>query len=721
VFEAENSPSFHTFFNGLGANDLKARQAQNAVPNGTVAGSAPAQGQVFVGYSQSPNGVAPVQSPGPGDPQDAGDLQLNFEGADVATVCKTILSDILKVNYSIDPRITGTINLASTRPLPKKTLISLLEAALKQVNAVLVVDHDLYKVVPSGEPGTSGPIETSAVGDGFGVTAIPVKYVSPETIAHVLESFAPRPNAVRPDPALGVVFVQGTSSERRSLVETAATIDNDFVKSQTVGVFPLANSAPEQVISELTNIIDSGEGGVTQSLVRLQAMPRMNGILVIAKRKPIFDTVATWIQRLDKQDPTLASVKTYRLRYASAKTVATLLGDLLNGKSGASTTQRNDQDLLQPGGTPTSLQSLPTSANTSSAPSSPGVSGDTSASTRPASTAQPGILGATNVLNPKPASTSTTDQGSAISVGNGKIRITADVDNNALLILASPQDYKIVEAAIRQLDRPAVQVAIEATIAEVTLSDELQYGVQAYLRGAKIGGGFTASTSAATIFPTVPGGNLIFGAQNSPSLVLNALRSRTSVKVLSTPSLVVLDNQSAALQVGDQVAVKTSSVASTLTANTAIVNSIDYKDTGIIMHVKPQVRANGTINLEVTQEISNIIANSGGADGLTPTISQRKVQSSVSVTSGQTVLLAGMISETQSKLNNGLPSVGQFTFLTDLLSQKDNTTSRNELIIFIKPQIIRNGADAEAVAEEFRSQMTSLRDDPTRRAPGRAP
>jgi len=303
--------------------------------------------------------------------------------------------------------------------------------------------------------------------------------------------------------------------------------------------------------------------------------------------------------------------------------------------------------------------------------------------------------------------------------------------NNNLLIYADQENYRIVESTLHQLDQPQLQVAIDATIAEVTLNDELSYGVQFYLTSHNLGlrpdqgsvlntqsttapatAAATAATGTAAAAGTVanafinrafPGFNFLIGAEAQPSAILDALHTVTSVKVLSNPSLVVVNNQVATLQVGDAVPVSTGS-ATVLTGNNTVVSTTDYRNTGIILQVSPRINANGNVRLDVEQEISNVAATTP-AGSLTPTISERKVKSSISVANGQTVLLAGLISAQQNGNRNGIPLLEQIPGLGNAFSHQDNTGTRTELIIFIRPQIIRDGTDAHYVAEELRSKL----------------
>jgi general secretion pathway protein D len=268
-----------------------------------------------------------------------------------------------------------------------------------------------------------------------------------------------------------------------------------------------------------------------------------------------------------------------------------------------------------------------------------------------------------------------------------------------------------------------LQVAIDATVAEVTLTEALQYGVQFYLNGQNVGGGVlgpgagqsnvsavaAASTTAqsALLQSVGPGLNLLLGSAGNPRAILNALQSVTQVKVLSSPSLVALDNQPALLQVGDEIPITTSSAAVLASSTTPIVSTIEMRNTGVILKVLPHINANGRIQLEVDQEISNVVATD--QQTLTPTISQRRVHSTVSVMSGQTVLLAGLISENSQSTRSGIPGLREIKFLGDMFGNTSATKSRSEIIIFIKTQLIRNTVEAGAVTEEFRDKLQSMR------------
>jgi len=226
--------------------------------------------------------------------------------------------------------------------------------------------------------------------------------------------------------------------------------------------------------------------------------------------------------------------------------------------------------------------------------------------------------------------------------------------NNDLLIYANQESYSVIQRALSQIDRPQLQVAIDATIAEVTLNDNLQYGVQFFLKNSNgPNNGSLLNTAANTavngvINRVLPGFNFLVGTEAQPQVIINALHAVTDVKILSNPSLVVIDNQAATLQVGDQIPITTQSAQSVIAPGAPVVSNVDYRNTGIILRVAPRINANGNVLLNIEQEIS-AVADNANANTLTPTVSQRRVASSIAVANGQTVLLAGLISDTQNR------------------------------------------------------------------------
>lgn len=703
--------------------DLEPRQPSDAGSSG-IAQAKSSKPAIYLSDGTAPQGGALVER----DDGGGSGYDLNFENAPVATVAKVVLGDVLNVGYTIDPRVQGTVTLASVRPVPKADALYVLENALRMSGVALVRDRAGYRLLPAPEAGPGGIDRSVNAAAGQGITVVPLRYVSAQNIFKLLDAFGVKASTMRPDNARNTLIVSGSGTDRATAVDTILSFDADWMRGQSVGIFPVRNSTPEPLISEIEKIMDSGEGGLSQNVVKFQPIGRLNSILVVSQKPEYLKRAQTWIARLDRSDTDGVNLKSYPLRYGNSKAVVALLNEILFSQSATSTSSLdNSAGQISPGsGIATSssgtnpiasLSALPTAAAGAATPVTGAPGSSLAARPAPTVVAAPGQ-----------------DNGSGSLLGTGakpanallqNVRITADVTNNAVLVYANAESQRVVEQTIRQIDRPQRQIAIEATIAEVTLNDALNYGVQFFIaskngsvsnttsgisNSATVGSNIEQQTSAvnaaagALLGRALPGFNFLIGAENSPRVVLDALHNVTTVKVLSNPSLVVLDNQAATLQVGDQVPFSTGT-ATVLTANNTVVNTIDYKNTGIILRVLPRANANGNVVLDIEQEISSVAA--GSANSLTPTISQRRVKSSIAVTSGQTVLLAGLISETENRQRQGIPILDSIPGVGDAFSHQGNTRARTELILFIRPTVIKDGVDAHVIAEEMRSKMNS--------------
>jgi len=659
-------------------------------------------------------------------------VELNFENTPVASVAKVVLGDILRVGYVIDARVQGTLSLSSGRPIPRSDVLFALENALRLSGIALLRDNGAYRLMPQADATGAGSAEMAERTEaGYGLSVVPLQHVSTQTLVKLIDSFGTKPGMIRADVGRNLLLVQGSGSERRNTVDLVLSFDVDWLKGQSVGLFPVQNSNPEPLISELEKIIDSGEGGVTQGVIKFQPISRMNAVLAITRNPNMLRRVETWINRLDSTN-TRTTVHVYRAKYGEARQIARVLNDIFGGGSGSSSASDGSSGTIAPGSGLSSSSSGSSPLNRLSVgQSSPtsggsGFGGARTAGANPA-TAQSG-LGVSSSAPPSAGLLDNTAGGQIGARGGAAggggvldgVRITADTVNNSLLIYASQEQYNLIEQTIRQLDQPQLQVAIDATIAEVTLNDDLQFGVQSYLASRDFGlkpdtgsigeSGASAVINAAAdvaLNRAIPGFNFLVGSATTPKMIINALHAVTEVKVLSNPSLVAMDNQTATLQVGDEIPIQTGT-ATVLTGNNTVASTTDYRSTGIILRVVPRVNVNGNVRLEVEQEISNPVTNSStgaATNSLTPTVSTRKVRSAVAVASGQTVLLAGLISDTQNQNRTGVPGLDQIPLLGDVFAQTRKSIKRTELIIFIRPQIIRDGTDAHFVAEEVRTKL----------------
>jgi len=712
----------------------------SASRNSGVRAQGALQPQYFPGEDPASSPAGPSNSAPPPKPQyiasmggaglDPGGegIQINFENADVRAVSKVILTDTLGLNVAVDPRVQGTVTLVSAAPIAKKDLLVTFENVMRMFNAAVVRDGDLVKIVPLTEAAGAGGTLTAGEG-GYGVSILPLRYTSAATLAKTAENFISRPNAVRADPGRNLLLVQGTAVERQNVAEMIESFDVEWLKNQSVALFPLKSTSPDTMIHELERVFDTADGGQGQGVISFQPVTRMNAVMAVTRNQRFLTQAAQWVKRLDRSDTSGTTVRVYSLEYGSASKVAKVLNDIFVGRNGSSSADSAASQLApNTKGAESRLDAI--SASAGMANGAPGPSG--AASPNPQSsfgTLNSSSFGQTSAASfagfadQKPAAGDNKDSsaGTTGSLPRGvfqNVRITADASNNSIIIYSNQEDYRVIERSLRELDRAQRQVAIDATIAEVTLTDALQYGVQYYLGSSNVGAGVnngSISLSASSLSPIIsqalPGLNVLLGQQASPKVVLSALSTLTSVKVLSAPSLVVADNQPAFLQVGDSVPVSTGS-ATVLSASNTIVNTITMQDTGVILKVMPHIHPNGTVELEIEQEVSAVVGGiSSTTANLNPTISQRRIHSTVDVPNGQTVLLGGLMSEEDDHTKAGIPFLNQIQGIGDLFGNTNGSKTRTEIIVFVRPRIIKDGLDAQSVAEEFRSRLRSMHDD----------
>ena len=668
------------------------------------------------------------------------DVRLNFENAPLREVVRLVMTDTLHLNYEIDPRVQGNVTISTVNPIARANLLALLDSVLRMNGAALVRGGVGYRIVPLAE--ASGPAVVAPIGGtsepipaGYGLSIVPLRFISAQNIGEILGPLKGLPGLVRIDTARNLLIVAGDRNERQNLVDTIRSFDVDWLHDKSIGIFPLKHANPASVIAELETMLGGGlaatgsaaeqaaqaaaaatlpEGAPPsvnvaagaapplKGVVKLLPIVRLNAVLVVSENPQLLREVDQWIARLDRDSSAGASLYVYYLKNGKAATIARMLNQVF-GLQGARTEAAAGR--VAPGRTPVAV-----GGGTAVA----GASASTLGASGVGTVAGLGsVSSAGSNLGVQRAASASAIEGARETVGApepgfANVRVIPDEVSNALLILAMPDTYKMIEQAIRQIDVPALQVLIEATIAEVTLNTELRYGLQFYFKHFNQGVGPAASTiltdaSTSSIGSTLPGFSFLLGS-SGPSVILDALSSKTTVNVVSSPHLVVQDNQEALLQVGDVVPVTVQQAVSTAESNAPIVNSIQYVNTGVILHVTPRINVGGAVSLDIEQEVSSV-STSASTGTLTPTISERRIDSTVSVESGQTIVLGGLISDSRSGTKSGIPLISDIPLVGNLAGTTDNTVAKTELIVFITPHVIRDSAEAERVSEELRAKI----------------
>jgi general secretion pathway protein D len=590
------------------------------------------------------------------------EYRLNLVDAPIASAVKNVLGDILGLNYTIDPRVRGSITLQTSQPVGRNALVDILETTLAANGFAIVKASSSYNVVPLSEalattPGVSVPAVAMRT-PGLKVQVVELNYISAEEMRTILAPISRDGSILRVDNARNYIMIAGSNPDLAAMRDAIQVFDVDWMKGMSVALHPLKTSRPDAVAKELETIFRAQEGPGT-NLIKFVPNERLNSVLVITSRPQYLARAEAWIRQLDRLASTSeAQLFVYPIQNRSADEMAKVLQSVLSGKSGdpLESTPSVSPDLQ-----PEQIASDPANPT---APSAPG----------PAS-----ALG-----------------------GNGAPSVVADVENNSLLISTTARNYEKIERILRQLDVLPIQVMLEAVIAEVTLTDELKFGVRWFFENGDFSIGFSDLVSGGT-GASFPGMAWSF-ASKSLEFTLNALSSVTNVKVISSPTLMALNNQKATLQIGDQVPIVTRTSTGVENPDAPVISTITLKDTGIILNVTPRVNASGRVLLDIQQEASSVVkTTSSGIDS--PTIQQRKVQTRVTVNDGEALIIGGLIQERKSKQTGKIPVLGDIPVVGNAFKNKTDTIERTELVIFIRPKIVRNVEEARSVNDEFRKRL----------------
>ena len=645
------------------------------------------------------------------EPSEEG-VTLNFEGTPLRDVVDTILGHLLQERYVIAEGVSGTVTMRTPRPLAQKDLLPVLEMLLQQNGAALVRRETGYEIVPLTEGGAGGPLPARVggmrgLGAGFGVQIVPVRYVAAPEVQKLLEPFATRGTSVRADAERNLLIITGPQRSIATLVEAVDIFDVNWLRGLSVGIFPMEYSDAKLVADELEGILGGKDGPSLKGVVRVVPIERLNAVMVISKQPQYLDELRSLIQNFDRGYDAPRSGRrlyVYAMQNAKAEYAAGLLKGIFGGQDGGQAGTPGQGFSRSSANLGESL-----SYNVAIDTGTPGgLAGAGGASIGAGGDAIGMGGGATGGAAPMRATSPSRRSGpGALGETESPIDIIPDIDNNSLLVMATPRDYRLVEAAIRRLDIRRRQVLIQTIIAEVTLTGELRYGVQWYLEGHL--GGMNSLTNFAGLPGEIPAavggpGQLSYSLSTATGVkfLIDLLASETQVRFLSAPQVLVVDNQTASITVGDSIPVTVRS--SNAVAGETIVSETQYRDTGTILRVTPHINAGGVVTLEISQEVSIPGASAGGTN---PPISQRTVQSTVVVESGQAITLGGLIRERSDLGEAGIPGLKDIPFLGVLFGSKATTTDRTELLITITPTVIADQVQAAQATAELRELMKS--------------
>jgi general secretion pathway protein D len=574
----------------------------------------------------------------------------------------------------------------------------------------------------------------------------------------ILTPFVPKGALIRVDPARNLLILAGTAQELAQWQETIDIFDVDWLKGMSVGLYRLQHTEVEMVANELNEVLGPEAATPLAGMFRFVPIERLNGILVITSQSKYLEEAKTWIERLDQDEDTESErFYVYQVQNGRAEHLADLLQNAFGQGGGTSSTP---SARVAPGQQATQLFSSQRGGFGSSSRRGFGSSSFGSGGGFGSSSFGSGGMGSSpmgfmasqaQASDPNTASQEldlrasqaqaenkgTENKGaadnkvktlrSAFGATGAKggaseepqVRIIADEANNALLIVATSPIYDKIQSVLRQLDIAPRQVLIEATIAEVRLTDNLKYGIEWFFNN-KVGqvgnnnfsGTGVVNTGAIPIkvsdaaAAATGGFSYALTSAGAVRALLSAAATESNLNILSSPQLLALDNQTAEIRVGDQIPILSSQAAiGTGIGGIAPLSQVRYKDTGVLLTVTPRVNSGGRVTLEIRQEVTDQGASVNVGNIPNFTFLQRTFESVVTVQSGQTIVLGGLIRSNNNFTDSGVPFLRKLPVIGSLFGSTVNNKERTELIVLMTPRVVRDQREASLVTEEFRQKL----------------
>ncbi len=631
-------------------------------------------------------------------------ITLNLVDATIADAAKAVLGDMLKVNYIIDSRVKGSVTVQTTRPVRQQAVLDILDAVLSGQGARIVVDGELYKIVPANEAAaSSAPLRVTGAGragrlpPGVAIYVVPLRYVAAAEMEQVLKPLT-RENAVlRVDTARNLLMLSATPAEIAAMLEAIDLFDVDSMHGMSFALFPVDSADPNAVAQELDTLFANDTASPTKGLVRFVPNRRLRAVLAISQRPENLRRAAAWLDGLQAVGRAgEREIFSYKVRNRPAGELAQLVVRIYGGAS--STTRQAT------GGGDITVTSSET--RTDERPASPGAGASAAVLVDPSRSAPAGLQSPTQpALTTDPAGRvlggGPGGPGEERGTARGAVSVVADEANRMLLITATRDEYRRVVGILDRIDTLPDQVLIEATIAEVTLNDELRMGVRWFFEKGRSQFNLTDSLVGA-IAPTFPGFSYFYNTF-SAQVILDALSNVSDVNIVSSPTLTVLDGKRALLQVGDEVPIITQQAVAVVTPGAPIVNAVTYRNTGVILGIVPHINEKGRVVLEIEQEVSDVGPTTSSTGS--PTIQQRRIKTTVAVKDGESLALGGLMQDRSSLTRGQVPIVGEVPVLGNLFKSKKDEIKRTELLILITPRVVRDTNQVRWITDEFRDRM----------------
>jgi general secretion pathway protein D len=759
---------------------------------GQPAPAAPAPGQPAA--PGAPPAPSPSPSPVPSVVQRAplagGQVQLSYDNADLYEFINQIADTLGLTPVVIDPEVKGSVTIHSSAPMAKEDLLPLFNLILKNNNAALVKQGNIYQIVPisSGlkkgldiiehlppadakpDPQTTGAVSpvaptvpatpapavpqpgaqvvlsqpASQQSNRLATHVIRVEFVPVRDLIDPLKLFMTEGGIIMPYDRLNMLIVTDYGDSVSKILDVIRLLDSNYLDPELVELAKIKNNASADVAEDLKKIFGSG-ARESATGVNFVSLDRLNSILIMASSKRALTEARTWIERLDATTGRSVQTYVYTVENSTAANIAQILSALFGSEGGvAGFTGTSERGAAGPFGVGRTPQSGSTQGG-GLVSGAGGVTGGTAAGTGGpfgAGSAQGGYQGSGMFgggstfggggtggggfgggggafgggfigggqqlgprLNPTGSVSSQVLRGGGFSGLQDSVRVVVDEINNALIIQASAPDYFYITDVIKKLDVLPRQALIDARIFEVDLTDTFAFGISGALRPRGSGADGEHLTTAAIDTETgaLSANTFAFiGSARDILLRLDALRTKTKVRILEAPSVLALDGTVARIVVGAEVPYPGTSFIAPAGGSTT---SVQYRDTGISLIVEPRISGSGTVTLNVAQEVSS----PGAATPTGPTFTKTSVATTLAVQDGQTVAIAGLIRDANSHSRSGVPFLSEIPLIGSLFGTTTKTGNRTELLILITPHVIRNPESFQHMSQELKDSLRNVR------------
>jgi general secretion pathway protein D len=654
---------------------------------GTEGTQQPAPGEKKPEPASPPSASGSIQGPAAASSQTAPrtlpsprvtGASLVFNNADLIQVVQ-VIANLLHLNYILDPNVKGVVTITTMGDISSADLMQILQTLLRINGATAIQTGNLWQIVPlksvhqipirMEHPGDK-PLSP---GDEMVTEIVPMLFVSASDMSKLLKEFLSDAGSIVSHDRGNILILTDASRNMTRLLDLIRTFDSDALQNKRLQLFTIKNNSARSMIEDLKSIFSAYAMSDKDSAVHFVPLDRLNAILVVAPSPATFEVVEQWIDKLD-QPAEIAGIRNYvyHLQYAKASVIRGLLGELYG------------------------------SVITREAPVV--VRTDTTVGGAPSPTA--GMSPSTVLAQGTPQEKAQQREREVYGF-QGNIKIVADETNNMLIIQATPQDYDLMEQTLHQIDILPLQVLIEAQIFRVDLSHDFSLSIEYALqqRGTAPGG----TTPLASFTGGVLSGSMVLVNAGARELFakITASENRTRAKTLSAPSILVTDNQEARIQVGVSIPTLSSSGFSPGSTN-VVFNTVQNVDTGVILAVTPHVNASGMVGLKVTQEVSTPVPPPAGVPNISPSINRASASSSFVLKDGETMAIAGIITEDKELTRSRIPLLGDIPIVGGIFGSTNWTNKRSELIIFITPHVVETLDQAKVVSDSLKEEMKGL-------------